>query len=118
LKTDDGKIHILRLDDGSLRCLANSRDDFADKLEDDETANDWLMVPLVDRLMAIGKVLKSEQCYAFSKPPILGGDYTVDNVCIRSVASQYAIQARFFEKLEGVPDGARVEYETGDEKTG
>ena len=118
LKTDDDKIHVLRLDDGLLRCLADSRDHFADRLDDDEVANDWLMIPLVDRLVAAGKTLTQSQCYAFIQPPILGGDYVVENVTIRSVDSQYSALGRFFEKLEGVPDGTKIEYQVGDEETG
>src|SRR5688500_4199877 len=61
LRTEDGKIHVLRLDDGSLQCLADSKDQFCDLIDNAETANDWLMIPLVDRLVAAGKFLKEKE---------------------------------------------------------
>jgi hypothetical protein len=117
LKTEEGKIHVLRLDDGSLRCLADSRDQFCDKLDQDGNANDWLMIPLVDRLVAAGKILKEKQCYAFVKLPILGGDYVIENVEVRDVALQYAALGPIFEKLEDVPDGSTVIFTQSEKET-
>ena len=111
LKTDDGKIHVLRLDDGTLRCLADSRDQFSDLLDQGNNANDWLMIPLVDRLVAAGKKLKPGECYAFIQIPILGGDYIVENVAIRTVEIQYASLGPIFEQLESVPDGTTVNFQ-------
>jgi len=55
LKTPDGSIHRLALDDGSLTILAESREQFCDKLDEPGVANDWLLIPLVDQLVASGK---------------------------------------------------------------
>ena len=52
------------------------RDDFASKIDEDDHAEDWLMIPLVDRLVAAGVLLKPGECYSFLTPPILGGDYS------------------------------------------
>jgi hypothetical protein len=110
LKTEDGRIHVLRLDDGTLRCLADSRDHFCDLLDRGNNANDWLMIPLVDRLVAAGKTLKPGECYAFIQIPIVGGDYAVENVAVRTVESQYAALGPIFEQLEGVADGTSVTF--------
>ena len=111
LKTHDGKIHRLALDDGSLSVLAESKEQFCDKLDEPGVANDWLLIPLVDELVAAGKTLKEGQCYAFVQIPILGGDYVVENVAVRDVAYQYAALGPIFEKLKDVPDGTRVSFE-------
>jgi hypothetical protein len=118
LKTDDGQIHVLRLDDGTLRCLADSRDQFCDLLDQGNHANDWLMIPLVDRLVAAGKTLKQGECYAFIQIPILGGDYVIENVAIRTVEFQFAAMGPIFEKLEGVPDGTTVAFRVQNAKKG
>lgn len=114
LRTDDGSIHVLRLDDGSLSCLANSKDEFCQKIDERENANDWLMIPLVDRLVATGKTLKQGECYAFVQIPLIGGDYTIDNVVIRTVAFQYAALGPIFQQMEGLPDGTPVKFEIRD----
>jgi hypothetical protein len=111
IKTDDGKIHRLALNDGSLTILAESKDQFCDRLDEPGVANDWFLIPLVNELVAAGKTLKEEQCYGFVQIPILGGDYTVENVSVRDVAYQYAALGPIFEKLKDVPDGTRVRFE-------
>lgn len=118
LKTDDGSIHVLRLDDGSLRCLADSKEQFCDKIDDSETANDWLMIPLVDRLVAAGKVLGANECYAFIQIPLIGGNYVVENVDVRTVEFQYAALGPIFEQMEGLPDGTSIEFKFKNAKEG
>jgi hypothetical protein len=118
LKTADGRIHVLRLDDGTLRCLADSREQFCDLLDQGNNANDWLMIPLVDRLVTAGKTLKPGECYAFVQIPILGGDYVVENVAVRTVEFQYASLGPIFEQLEGVPDGTSVAFQIQKAKSG
>jgi hypothetical protein len=118
LKTEDGKIHVLRLDDGSLRCLAGSREEFSDLLDLGDNASDWLLIPLVNQLVAAGKVLINKQCYGFIQIPILGGDYVVENIAVRDVEFQYAALGPIFEKLEDVPDGTKVEFRIENEEEG
>lgn len=110
LITDDGKIHVLRLDNGRLHLLADSKDDFSEKMGDAETANDWLLIPLVDRLVSSGVSPGAGQCYAFVQIPILGGDYVVENVVVREVESQYLALGPIFAKLDKLPDGTKVDF--------
>ena len=118
LTTPDGRIHVLRLDDGSLRCLAESKDEFCAKIDDQEIANDWLMIPLVDRLVAVGKTLKDKQCYAFIRIPIIGGDYSIENIEVRDLSFQYAALGPIFEQLKDLPDGTNVEFKIKNETNG
>ncbi len=107
---DDGSIWWLRLDDGSYTRVATSKEEFLSQI-DDGVANDRLMIPLVDRLVAAGKVLKEKECYAFVQLPILGGDYVVENVVVRDLAFQYAALGPIFEKIKDLPDGTRFGFE-------
>jgi hypothetical protein len=109
-----GPVHRLSLDNGSFQALADSKDQFADDLDQDDNASDWLLIPLVDRLLEAGHILANGQCYGFIQLPILGGDYSVENVAIRDVARQYATLGRVFEKLKDVPDGNYVSYRLTD----
>jgi hypothetical protein len=112
LTTADGRVHRLALDTGAIEVLAGSQDRFCDKLDDPEVANDWLMIPLVDQLVAAGKILEPGRCYAFIQIPILGGEYAIENVTIRGVADQYAALGPIFERLKDVPDGTQVTFES------
>lgn len=107
----DGPVYRLSLDDGSFSALANSKKDFGVQLDQGNNANDWLLIPLVDDLVVAGKVLDEGECYGFVQLPILGGDYTVENVAVRKIKFQYAALGQIFEKLENLPDGTRVSFE-------
>ena len=104
----DGSVQMLDLGDGSLTKLAESREDFIRKIDEDDNADDWLMVPLVDRLVAAGMLLESGQCYSYVTPPILGGDYTVENTMVLPIPEHFGLYGSYHEQLEGVPDGTKV----------
>ena len=51
---EDGSVHMLEIGNGTLERVANSRDDFAIRIDEGDNANVWLMIPLVDELRAAG----------------------------------------------------------------
>lgn len=79
LVQSDGSVHMLDVGAGTLTRIAESRDDFCDKIDVGDNAAQWLMIPLVDRLVAAGMLLTSRQCYGFRQSPALGGDYSIEN---------------------------------------
>lgn len=107
----DGTVHWLETDMGSCTKVAESRDDFATKIDHDDNANDWLMIPLVDRCVAAGLTLGSEQCYGFKQLTILGGDYTVENTGILHIGDYLGSRGSIHEQLRDVPDGTQVTLE-------
>jgi len=109
----DGSVHMLDIGAGSLTNLAESRDDFASKIDEDGNADDWLMIRLVDRLVAAGVLLQSGECYSFLTPPVLGGDYTVENTVVLPVAEHYGVYGSYHEQLRSVPDGTKVVIKVG-----
>jgi hypothetical protein len=78
----DGTVHMLDIGDGSLTKLAEDRSEFARRIDEEGNAEDWLMIPLVDHLVAAGVLLKPGECYSFLTPPILGGAYSVENTVV------------------------------------
>ena len=110
----EGPVYRLSLDDGSFTILADSREDFAHKLDLDDNAADWLLTPLVDRLAAAGQQPGPGECYGFVRLPVLGGDYTVENITIRSITFQYDALGPIFEKLKDIPDGTTVCFQSAE----
>jgi hypothetical protein len=104
----EGTVHLLDVGAGSLTKVAESRDDFSKKLDEGETANNWLMIPLVDRLVAAGMHLKSGECYGFKMPPVFGGQYTVENCAVLPVGDFLGAYGSIHEQLRNVPDGSKV----------
>lgn len=107
LEVDDGGIHMLDVGKGSLERVANSSSDFWRKINGADSAN-WLMIPLVDKLVAAGKVLEPGRCYSFIIPPVLGGEYTVENTASLKVQEHFGVYASIHGQIKGLPEGAQV----------
>jgi hypothetical protein len=104
----DGTVHMLDVGAGTLTRLADSRDDFRAKIDEGDNANQWLMIPLVDRMVAAGVALRPGECYGFKTPPVLGGDYTVENAGSLPVWDYLTAYGSIHEQLQDVPDGGEV----------
>jgi hypothetical protein len=105
---DDGTVHMLDVGGGTLKKVAESRDDFGNKLDEGENANQWLMMPLIDRLVAGGLTLREGQCYSYKHPPVLGGGYTVENTCVLPIPEHYGVYGSIHNQVKDLPDGTRV----------
>jgi hypothetical protein len=104
---NDGTVHMLDIGRGTVEQLAESRNDFALKIDEDDNASNWLMVPLVDRLIEAGKRLQAGQCYSFIIPPIIGGEYIMKNTTILSITEHYGVYASIHQQIKNLPDGTQ-----------
>jgi len=104
----DGSVHMLDVCGDSISKLAESKDDFCRIIDEEGNAEDWLMIPLVDRLVEAGVLLEPGQCYSFVTPPTLGGEYLVENTMVVPIAEHFGLYASYHEQLQGVPDGTKV----------
>lgn len=113
---DDESIHMLDLGRGTFERVADSRDHFCDLMDEQENANQWLMIPLVDKLVAAGKVIEPGFCYGYEQSPVLGGAYSVENTIVLPVAEQYDVNATIHEQIKDLADGAKVMLKVTDEE--
>jgi hypothetical protein len=107
---DDGSVHWLEVGAGELKRVADDRDHFAQLADDHDNANDWLMIPLVEKLVAAGILPGEGECYAHIKLPILGGDYTVENTHIVQIVHYFRALGPIHERLSELPDGTGVVF--------
>ena len=112
---DDHSIHMLDVGCGTFDMVADSRDDFCRQLDAGDNANQWLMIPLIDKLVAAERRLRSGCCYGYRKPPVLGGDYTVDNTVVIPIAEHYGLNASIHKQIKDLPDGSPVTLTLSDE---
>jgi len=105
---EDGAVYMLDIGGGTLTQVASCRDDFQTKVDEEDNANDWFLIPLVDQLVAAGIALKEGECYSYKLPPVLGGDYTVTNTCVLSVAEHLRAYGSIHNQIKDVPDGTQV----------
>jgi hypothetical protein len=108
LVMDDGSVHLLDIGGGRFERIADSKDHFADQADTSESANNWLLIPLVDQCLGTGLVLTPGQCYGYKIPPFLGGEYTVGNTVTIDLVENYSFLADLWQQTRELPDGTRV----------
>lgn len=72
LEVPGAGVMALDIGQGTLEPVAASLEEFERGLEDPEKAAMWLMIPLVDQLVASGSRPGPGQCYSFARPPSAG----------------------------------------------
>ena len=113
-KGREGQIFWLCTGDGSVTQVADSVEHFETLLETDE-ADFWLLPDLVQSLIAEGKVLGPQQCYAFTIAPIFAEyTYTPDNLNPISVQEHFAWSGELQRRISGMEDGSKIQIEIAD----
>jgi Domain of unknown function (DUF1851) len=107
----DGTVLKLDVGCGSLEKVAESRDDFCTRIDEADNGDDWLMIPLVDELVAAGVRLKPGECYGFKIPPVVGGEYDLQNIAPISIPDYLAAFGSIHEQIKDLPDGAQIQFE-------
>jgi hypothetical protein len=108
LVVDENAILFFDVGNGTIEQVADSKEDFSEKLDADDNANLWLMIPLVDQLATTGLKLNEGRCYSFLTPPILGGEYNVENTVTLPITEHYSVYASIQNQIKDLPDGTRV----------
>lgn len=54
------------------------------------------------------------QCYAFTTPPVLGGEYVVANVWVAPWQEWFGFTADLFQQIKDIPNGASVSIKLAD----
>src|ERR1700693_5640188 len=104
----DGSIHFLDVGAAKLRPIASSRDDFCTKIDEPGIADDWLMIPVVDQLVASGVILAPEQCYSYRMLPTLGGGYKADNRMAFPIREHFGGWGSIQRQIADLPDGSQI----------
>jgi hypothetical protein len=106
--TPDGTVNMLDIGAGVLVKLANSQDELSEKIDEQDNANNWLMIPLVDAAHAAGMTLARGECYSFKLPPVLGGQYALENVLVLELSQHFGAFASIHNQLRDLPDGTQI----------
>lgn len=110
----DGSVHLLEVGSGQLRRVAASRHDACAQLDRPGVADEWLMIPVVDKLVASGCALSPGQCYSYKTLPILGGSYAFEGRVQLPIREHFGVWGGLHHKISDLPDGAKVEIEVTD----
>ena len=101
-------MNLLEMSAGQIRKIAESREDFIVKSDQDDRADDWLMISLLARCVAAGKGLERGQCYGFIRPPVLGGSYEIGNIEVSDLSVHLSIMGQLAEAIRELPDGTPI----------
>ncbi len=93
---------------GELRRVAASRDEACAKIAEPGVADDWLMIPIVNQLVASGAVLGAGQCYSFRQLPTLGGSYDAENRMAFPIHEHFGAWGSVQRQISDLPDGSHV----------
>ncbi len=109
LVATDGSILFFDVTGWTIEKIAENKDEFFELFYQDNNANYWLMIPLVDKMIAVGIAITEGRCYCFKIPIILGGEYSVENAATIPIEEHYRVNAYLYEQTKDLPDGAKVE---------
>jgi hypothetical protein len=104
----DGSIQMLDVGAGGLRRVAASRDEFCARIDEPDVAADWLMIPIVDQLIASGSILGPGQCYSFRLLPILGGAFSAENRLVFPIREHFGAWGSIQRQISDLPDGSQI----------
>ena len=77
---NDDSIYWIAIDTGNITKIANNLRQFEQLLNEENNIDNWFLPQLVEKLMMAGKILKETEVYSYKNPPVLGGDYSIDNI--------------------------------------
>lgn len=109
-----GSIHMLEVGSGELSLVAESRDDACAKIDEPGIAEEWLMIPIVDQLVASGCVLDPGQCYSYKVLPVLGGSYAPEGRALLPISEHFGAWGSLHHQIADLPDGSQVRIEVTD----
>lgn len=107
-----GVVHMLERAACLSERITSSEEDFWRAVGND--THGWQLRPLADECRRAGKVLAEGECYAFARPPVLGGDYTVENIWVSPWHEWFSFTADLFQQIRDLPDGATVSFKVVD----
>jgi hypothetical protein len=104
----DNAVYWLQTDSGHLTRTADTMLQFEEFLGDDEKIDNWFLPSLVEQLLAAGKNLKENEVYSYKKLPVIGGEYSIDNIEPTDMSVHFAVSGQICERIKDLPDGTKV----------
>jgi len=111
IKLPDGSIHMLDVGSGKLSRVADSLEEACAKIDKPEVAKEWLMIPVVDQLVASGCALGPDQCYSYRVLPVLGGSYAPEGRVLLPIREHFGAWGSLHRQIAALPDGAQVKIQ-------
>jgi hypothetical protein len=73
--------------------------------------DEYLLAPLAERAAVAGLILTEDEIYDFATPPVLGGEYAIENLKPLPFEVALHLSGQIHEQIRDLPDGAQVKIE-------
>jgi hypothetical protein len=97
---------------GKLTKVANDVDDFKTQLKNADNYDNWFLGWLHDDIEKSGIVLKDNEVLSFKINPILGGEYTFENISPLDISVHFQLSGQICEQTKDLPDGSKIDIVT------
>jgi hypothetical protein len=109
LTAENGSVYMLNLMDGRFEIIADSEEDFKNKLQDDDISSEWFLPEIVQANKTMGIVLKQNQCYGMEIPAFLSGKLEPDNIKPTDIYVYYSVTGQLLHQVKDMPPGTRID---------
>jgi hypothetical protein len=90
----DDAVYWLQTDNGDLTKVAEDLAQFEQYLNDEEKIDLWFLPLLVAKLITSGKILNENEVYSYKKLPVIGGEYSVENIDPADISVHFAFSGQ------------------------
>ena len=104
----DNAVYWLQTDGGELTKVADNLQQYQQYLTDENKIDNWFLPLLVEQLLNAGKTLRENEVYSFKKFPVIGGEFSVDNIEPTDMSVHFAFSGQLSEQIRNLPDGTKV----------
>ena len=94
--------------------VSDSKEEFQEKLKDDNKVNEWFLVRLVEKIKENGLALTENHLYGYKKLPILGGEYKPENFELTDIEVHFELSGQIHKQIKDLPDGTKVKITTSE----
>jgi len=109
LLSNDNAVYWLDTGMAELTFVAETVEEFQTLLNNEETINNWLLPGLVIQLVEAGVTLSEDQVYSFKIPPILGGDFSINNFEPTNMSVHFSILGQIHKQIWDAKDGTKID---------
>ncbi len=104
----DGFIYWLQTDSGDLSKIADTLEHFESMLQNEQNIDNWFLPLIIEKLVGAGKSLQKNQVYSYKVMPIIGGEYSIENIEPVDISVHFAFSGQIAQQIQNLPDGTKV----------
>jgi hypothetical protein len=93
---------------GRLDKIASNRDELKAKLSSPEGQDQYLLAGLAHAAETQGLKLAASEVFDFTQPPVLGGQFVIDNMQPKDFVVSLNISGQIHNQLRNLPPGTKI----------